>query len=357
MKTFLPSRLFLTWIITMVASLTLGFPLIPGNVHAAGRGKPPPSTDPPPPTAPPARYWHAFTDNGSENTATSKLFMLGGDGADAKTLADFWYYTAESEEWVLAPTGKSKPGKRKHAGLSCGAGECVTANGNTASLIEETWVYAEVPGTWSKINCRKELCPSARTMVTMAYDPGRFYHLLFGGLGGQGNLDDTYSFAGGAWMREEPADQPAARRSAAMAYVSSPVNGIVLHGGQEQNVSTLCDIWTWNGDNWQLVTASGTPAPCLHSHNMAWDGTRLMVTGGYVDVSDTPNNKVWYFTFDDDTSSGNWSYGPDPTGCYAAVKPGARMAHDHARELNVFFGGTENGPNGTIAYDETITCH
>ena len=49
MKTFLPSRLFLTWIITMVASLTLGFPLIPGNVQAAGRGKPPPSTDPPPP--------------------------------------------------------------------------------------------------------------------------------------------------------------------------------------------------------------------------------------------------------------------------------------------------------------------
>ena len=225
---------------------------IQGVFAPTGGIRPPPSTDPPP-TAPPARCWHALTDNGSENTATSKLFMLGGDGADAKTLADFWYYTVESEEWVLAPTGKSKPGKRKHAGLSCGAGECVTANGsNGISLIEETWIYAEVPGTWSKINCRKELCPSARMMVTMAYDPGRFYHLLFGGLGRQGNLDDTYSFAGGAWMREEPADQPAARRSAAMAYVSSPVNGIVLHGGQEENVSTLCDIWTWNGDNWQL---------------------------------------------------------------------------------------------------------
>jgi hypothetical protein len=276
-----------------------------------------------------------------------------------KTLADFWYFSVASQEWVLAPTGRTKPGKRKHAGLSCGAGECITANGsNGVSLIKDTWIYAERPGTWSQINCRKNLCPSARMMMAMAYDPNRFYHLLFGGLGEQGNLDDTYSFAGGIWVREATpyqVESPAARRSAAMAYASSPVNRIVMHGGQKENVSTLCDLWTWNGDNWELVTVSGTPAPCLHSHNIAWDGARLMVTGGYVDVSDTSNNSIWYFEFEG-ADSGNWSIGLDPASCYSSAKPGARMARDNATGSNVFFGGSENGPNGLIIYGETAVC-
>ena len=288
--------------------------------------------------------------------------MLGGDGADTKTLADFWYFSVASQEWVLAPTAKSKPGKRKHAGLSCGTGECIVANGsNGISLIKDTWVYTERPGSWSQINCRKSVCPSARMMVAMAYDPGRFYHLLFGGLGAQGSLDDTYSFAGGVWEREampdadENAERPEARRSAAMAYASSPVNRIVMHGGQKENVGALCDLWTWNGDMWQPVTASGAAAPCLHSHNIAWDGARLMVTGGYVDVSDTSNNSIWFFEFEDATS-GNWVIGLDPTSCYSSVKPGARMAHDNATGSNVFFGGSENGPNGVIIYGETTIC-
>jgi hypothetical protein len=360
MKTHLLPRLLPEWTIVIVASLLLGSLQTTGSAQAAGRGKPQPND--PPPAAPLPRHWHSFTDNGSDNIESSRLFMFGGDGADTESLADFWYFSVASQQWVLAPTGKSKPGKRKHAVLSCGDGECIAATGASGrTLLRDTWIYAEQQGSWSQVNCRRSPCPPARMMAAMAYDPGRLYHVLFGGFGTLGNLDDTWSFAGGAWVREatpgpvDPAEKPAARRSAAMTYVSSPVNRIVLHGGQTPGAGTLCDLWSWDGDNWLPVTASGPVSPCLHSHNIAWDGAQLMVTGGYVDTSDTANSLTWYFKFDD-AGSGTWSIGSDPTSCYSSVKPDARMAHDKATGSNVFFGGSDNGPNGVIVYGDTTIC-
>ena len=363
MKTFLTSRPFLNWIIVIVASLALEVPLISADAQAAGRGKPPPSTDPPP-TTPPARFWHAFTGNGSNNVGASRLFLIGGNGddtADYEMYADFWYYAVDSHQWVLAPTGRSKPSGRNHAGLSCGAGECVTSNGVRGSPLKEPWVYSERAGAWSQINCRKQLCPSARQNVAMAYDQDRFYHLLFGGEGGTNgreSLEDTWSFAGGTWTREQPVSSPPPRWWAAMTYVGPPVGGIVLFGGLQGYVDLLDDMWVWDGIDWQPVVFSGDLSPpSLYGHSVAWDGDRLLVTGGYVDPTncDTPNKTVWSFTFDG-ARSGKWSKEPDTTGCYASVKPGAVMAYDRSQKLKVFFGGGENGPNGVIVYDETVIC-
>jgi hypothetical protein len=329
---------------------------IPAIGLAKGKPRPPPE---PPPAEPPARYWHAFAGNGSSDSGTSRLFLLGGSGdasTDYETFADFWYYSVENRQWVLAPTGTSKPGGRNHAGLSCGAGECVTCNGVRIGPLKETWVYRERSGTWSQINCRKQLCPSARMMVAMAYDPDRFYHLLFGGLNGRESLDDTWSFAGGTWVREQPDLSPPARGWAAMTYVGPPVDGIVLFGGLTGYVRLFDDMWVWDGNAWQLVALSGgLSPPSLYGHSMAWDGGRLLVTGGYVDNNDTPNTTAWSFTFDG-ARSGKWSKEPDASGCYSSVNPGAMMAHDRSQKLKVFFGGAENGPNGVVAYDDTVIC-
>ena len=329
---------------------------IPGIGLAKGKPGPPPQ---PPPAEPPARFWHAFTGNGGSAGGTSKLFLLGGDGDDSvdyETFADFWYYAVDSRQWVLAPTGTTKPGGRAHAGLSCGAGECVTSNGRRIGLLKETWVYRERSGSWSQINCRRQLCPSARMSVAMAYDPDRFYHLLFGGLDGNDSLGDTWSFAGGNWTREQPVSSPPARWWAAMTYVGSPVNGISLFGGLEGSVGLLDDMWVWDGNGWQpVVVSGGLSPPSLFGHSMDWDGDRLLVTGGYVDLNETPNNAAWSFTFDN-ARSGRWSRDPDRSGCYASVQPGAKMAYDRSQRLKVFFGGVENGPNGAIAYDDTVIC-
>ena len=336
---------------------------IPADGVAKGKPRPPPE---PTPSEPPARFWHAFTGNGSNDVGASRLFLIGGSGdgtADYETFADFWYYAVDTRQWVLAPTGRSKPSGRFHAGLSCGAGECVTSNGVRIGRLKETWVYSERAGSWSQINCRKQLCPSARKNVAMAYDPDRFYHLLFGGEGGtdgRENMGDTWSFSGGAWTREQPVSSPPGRWWAAMSHVGAPAHGIVLFGGVFNGLdgflNLFYDMWVWDGIDWQPVVATGgLPPPSLFGHSMTWDDDRLLVTGGYMDNIDTPNKTVWSFTFDG-ARSGRWSKDPDTSGCYASVKPGAVMAYDRSQKLKVFFGGLENGPNGVIAYDETIVC-
>jgi len=347
------------------ASIALAILIIMLGVPVTGlsKGKQRSPPDPPPPDPPPsqspARYWHSFTGNGSNDVGASRLFLIGGSGddkADYETFMDFWYYAIDNRQWVLAPTGRSQPGGRNHAGLSCGAGECVTSNGVRIGPLKETWVYSERSGSWSQINCRKQLCPSARQNVAMAYDQDRFYHLLFGGLTGYDSLDDTWSFAGGNWTRELPASSPPARWWAAMTYVGPPVNGVVLFGGLEGHVHLYDDMWVWDGIDWVPVTDSGgLPPPSLFGHSMTWDVDRLLIAGGYMDINDTPNKTLWSFTFEG-ARSGRWSKEPDTYGCYASVKPGAVMAYDRAQKLKVFFGGGENGPNGVIAYDDTVAC-
>lgn len=327
----------------------------PIDALAAARAKPKPPPEPPA-SYPPARAWHALTDNGSTVGDTSRVYMLGGAGADYSALDDFWYYDASAGRWVLAPTGSAKPGSRQHAALSCGAGECVTASGtNGLSLLRETWVYTESTAVWSKLNCRRQLCPGPSAMVAMAYDPARFQHVMFGGHSQYDeDLDDTYVFAGGLWTQAAPDDSPSRRRLASMTFVSAPVNRLVLFGGLEAYVQALCDVWAWTGSDWQEVSTGGD-GPCLHSHSMAWDGAQLVIAGGYEDASDSPNQRVWSFRFDSPTS-GRWSEVSPKLTCNGVIRPGSRMALDRPTRSMVFFGGEENRPGGVVRFDDTAVC-
>jgi len=327
--------------------------------HQVQRGKPQPPPPPPPGDGgPPARAWHAFTGNGSKAADASRLYLFGGAGSDWQAVpSDLWYYRIDQAKWLLAPTGSAVPGRRQHAGFSCGAGLCVTSNGSSGvSLLKETWIYTASSGSWAQANCKRRLCPSARQMPAMAYDVARAYHVLFGGLDGDGSLDDTYTFAGGLWTARSPATKPTARDRAAAAFVeSSLMNMVVLFGGQQDESEVLCDMFAWTGSDWAFVTPANQ-GPCLHSHSIAWDRDRLVVTGGYVDTHDTPSNEVWYFTFTG-KYSGTWSQaGGSLASCAAGVKPGARMAYDAPSRKKVFFGGEQNSGSGVIRYDDTVVC-
>lgn len=333
-----------------------------------GAGKPNRPPPPPPPTEPPARAWHGFAGNGSPAPDASRLYLFGGAGPDYQILSDLWYYRVSDAKWTLVTADRVKPGGRQHMGFSCGAGLCVAANGNNGpSSLKETWVFTEQGETWSEVDCRRYLCPSARQMVAIGYDSARVYHVLFGGLSNGGvNLGDTYTFSNttARWTRQSPAASPSPRRSAALAFVAGPVNRVVLFGGQINFVEALCDMWSWTGTSWEEVEQiNGNEGPCLHSHSMAWDGDQLIVTAGYVDTSDTANDSVWTFTFTPDGKAGIWSFYQDwsfffnqCTGA-ALIHPGARMAYDQPSGKMVFFGGEENvGPFRLVRYGDTTAC-
>lgn len=337
-----------------------------------GRPPPPPPTN----TEPLARFWHGFTGNGGTTPATSRLYVFGGNGGyelDYQTMSDHWYYSVANASWAPAPTNSTPPGPRSHIGFSCGGGFCVLANGSNVGDLSETWVYTEASGTWSQPNCKRYPCPSARKLPTMAHDSARGYHLLFGGYSGgtRANLRDTYTFSNATqrWTLRQPSASPSARHSAAAAFVAGPVNRVVLLGGQIQAVAVLCDMWSWTGTNWKEIgQLNGYDGPCLHGHSMAWDGARLVVTGGYVDYNDTPNEGVWTFEFTPDGNAGTWTYASDwysyfqCTGA-GVLRPGAFMAYDRPSGSMSFFGGVENVEINdvegfaAVAYDDLSVCY
>jgi hypothetical protein len=327
--------------------------------------------DPPPlPTYPADRAWHAFTSNGGTDVTASRLYMYGGSDSTPKVVpADLWYYGAYADKWTLVtPSSTAKPGNRAWEGLSCGAGACVMTGGNNgASLFNggETWVYNEATNAWIQAACRRSLCPSPRQMITMAFDPDRGNHLLFGGKGSQPpGLNDTWTFdtATLKWTVRQPTLKPSERNRAAAAHV--PGVGVVMHGGQDYyGRAPLCDLFVWNGTNWRSIQFElNQPYPCLHTHSMAWDGQSLIVTGGYVDTSDTPNPTSWRFTFAADARSGVWSQASSGVclpilGADATIHPGAKMAYDVPTATRVWFGGEANGTSGVIRYGNTVECY
>lgn len=319
-------------------------------------------------TEPHARYWHAFSGNGNDAGGTSRLFLFGGDGGspDYKQLNDLWYYRADTHQWTLAPTGRTKPSPRHGVGWSCGGGQCVAASGGYAGALKESWTYTESTAAWSQLNCKRYTCPPARWYSTMAYDPSRYQHVLFGGEQSSNVLlDDTYTFAGGRWTARNPTNRPPPREAAAAAFARGAVKMVVLYGGVFlKTVNNMgyyaarCDMWAWNGSTWQSISMSGG-GPCLEMPSMVWSpgSDDLIVSGGYtlVDGGERPNHEVWHFKFNTATS-GTWSKDTGSLAyCASTVSPGAVMAFDVPTGAKVFFGGFQNFPH-TVAVGNTTFC-
>lgn len=323
-----------------------------------------------PPTYPTNRAWHMFTSNGGTVVEASKLYLYGGaDSTPAVVPADLWRYSAFDDQWMLVnPISTARPGPRQWEGLACGGGACVMEDGNNGTgLVDETWVYTEASNTWTQATCNRRIpCPSARQMMTMAFDSSRNNHVLFGGKGSQSpGLNDTWTFEPATlkWTLRTPTFMPTERNRA--AAINVPNVGVVMHGGQPYNGrAALCDMYAWNGSNWKPIGFdTNQPHPCLHTHSMAWDGQSLVVAGGYVDTSDTPNLVLWRFTFAADGQSGTWSQSTSQGTCQpvlgadAVIHPGAKMAYDVPMATRVWFGGEANGVNGVIRYGNTVECY
>lgn len=328
------------------------------------------------PAEPPARFWHSFTGNGGTTPTSSRLYVFGGQGGETGSpvmLGDFWYYRADTGAWIQAPTGQVKPGVRDGVGLSCGRGKCLLSNGRRMGGLKESWIYTESNSTWSNFNCKRYLCPPARSFHSAAYDPVRDQHVLFGGDPGNWDLpyylNDTYTFSAGRWSARAVSSPPPGRATAAASFVGGSVRKVIMYGGAYYALvqastpyyrwEARCDMWAWDGSKWLPITMTNS-GPCLAFPAMVWDDAtqRLIVTSGetVVEGVEIPNHESWYFQFDEPTK-GHWSQTNSGFySCAYTASPMALMAYDVPSSRKVFFGGGENSSGGVVSYANTTVC-
>ncbi|HEV7679766.1 MAG TPA: hypothetical protein VGQ42_14470 [Candidatus Dormibacteraeota bacterium] len=99
--------------------------------------------------------------------------------------------------------------------------------------------------------------PPARAQAAMAYDPNLGVVVMFGGRGGSGSLDDTWTWDGSTWRRQHTAVAPAARAGATMGYDKS-TGRMVLFGGMPDRGAEN-DTWTWDGTTWRPESPPHSP--------------------------------------------------------------------------------------------------
>ena len=125
---------------------------------------------------------------------------------------------------------------------------------------------------WQNVTFPPGHLPPARCCGAMAYDAFTQEMVEFGGIGVCGGCNDTYVLSAGRWL-DLPASQntaPPSRSWSSMAY-DPALQEIVLFGGESYAGQPLGDTWTFNGTVWSQLAPAQAPAP-RWSAGLAWDG-------------------------------------------------------------------------------------
>ena len=149
---------------------------------------------------------------------------------------------------------------------------------------------------WTKISTTTS--PAIRTYPAMAYDPVSEKVVLFGGLGINGNLNDTWLFDGTNWTEVATAVAPPVRNGASMAF-DVTTRKLVMFGGFDVN-QYLQDTWVWDGANstWTQVPMKSSPPKATGAMLFSDPITgRAMMFGGYNSSQVIPVDSVtWRWT-------------------------------------------------------------
>lgn len=166
-------------------------------------------------------------------------------------------------------------------------------------LYNDCWVFDILSSSWTKVFVSTSVLPPARygsCMVNIGGD--RF--LLFGGLGEQGYLNDTYIFylSSLTFQNIQTSTIPPARYYHSMCY-DTYQNKVYLFGGVYQGIP-YNDLWEFdiNSLTWKKITPVNTPPPARWGHKMVYVETnkKIYIFGGQRGYADTDLfNDLWFY--------------------------------------------------------------
>jgi len=224
-----------------------------------------------------------------DSTRNESVLFGGFDPNVDRFIADdtwVWDGRVWTERWpTLHPSARSRGAFASDAQH----GQLVLFGGldSFTRLLNDTWTWDG--STWLEKHPAQS--PPARMHASMSYDPATGHVILFGGetlvQGSSGveslPLGDTWSWDGATWTQLFPSSSPAPRDLAGIAAFP-PTNSVLLFGGETETGGSwhdLADTWTWDGNNWHLVSTLSSAPRARVGPAMAYDGNgHVMLESG-----------------------------------------------------------------------------
>jgi hypothetical protein len=259
----------------------------------------------------------------------------GGAGAGGTGVAAGWTYRARTPEtmtpWPTEITGTAAAydSKRKRVVLYGGT----HSNRQVPPVVtvsRSLWYWDGLTGKWDEVTPPPNtVWPTERTLMRMAYDPGRDRIVLWGGQGGGA---ETWEWDGVQWTEWPPGPQgPTATYLHAMTY--DAVRGRVV-------LFDRYALYDWDPDAHRWVRASAPMGAAISNARIVYDSLRskIVLYGGYLDAaggSTTPAD-----LFDWDPTQGWLDRTPSPMPATWPVNRANVVVYDTRRHRMVIYGGT-----------------
>jgi PKD repeat protein len=254
------------------------------------------------------------------DSADSSVVLFGTFDSDSGQVALTYTYRAGVWDLVTRSNNSTlypQPSVREEFAMTYDADDGYILlfggwNDVAGRVLGDTWEFSA--GNWTNVSASLATSPAPAFGTQMTYDDSSGEVILFGGaptFGGNGTgvaeLNDSWSFEGGAWANVTPTLSPPARYGGAMANDSAD-SSVILFGGDVRggNPSILNDTWVWSASPpIARLTVLATPSVPL-------PGSPVLFTAAF-------EGGVSSFDYSWNFGDGGLSASPDPTHEFAAV--------------------------------------
>lgn len=214
--------------------------------------------------------------------------------------------------------------------------------GADSFVTAATWSFSPSTGVWTPL-ATAGTPPPARRLHGAVYDAQGDRMIIFGGLGGNGLLDDVWqlSLAGTpTWSPLTVSGSPRARAAFSCAY-DGAANRLVVYGGYDGDTlrfGAASDVWTLSlgaSPEWTEITpASAGPAPRF-GPTSGWDASSraLYVFGG---EDSTQSGELWKLSL---AATPEWSRVLASSSAAPSARAWAAGGFDPVSQRFVLYGG------------------